>query len=74
MPQFDILSFFVQVIYVSAAFMFFYLIAEYYFLVKVSQAVKARKKAILLSSKLLAAKNKQNQNAINNIVFKHITH
>ena len=53
--------------------MFFYLIAEYYFLVKVSQAVKARKKAILLSSKLLAAKNKQNQNAINNIVFKHIT-
>lgn len=72
MPQFDILSFIVQVVYLSLAFVSFYLIAEFYFLVKVSQAIKARKKAILLSSKLLSSKGKSNHNAINNLVFKTI--
>lgn len=72
MPQFDILSFIVQVVYLSLAFISFYLIAEFYFLVKVSQAIKARKKAILLSSKLLSSKGKSNHNAINNFVFKTV--
>lgn len=72
MPQFDILSFFVQVIYLSAAFIFFYLAAEFFFLVKVSQAIKARKKAILLANKLLSAKSKQNQKAINDLIFKSL--
>lgn len=44
MPQFDICSFFVQVIYITQAFMLAYLLLKYYVLARVSSILKIRLK------------------------------
>lgn len=71
MPQFDLFSFFVQIYYVTLSFLIFYLCAEFYLLVKVSQTLKARKKSIELATKLLAAKNKRSEKELYNLVIKY---
>jgi len=69
MPQFDLFSFFVQIVYVSMAFATFYLLTEYYYLVRISQVIKARRKSIELSLEI-AAKERESRKALYSALVK----
>jgi F0F1-type ATP synthase membrane subunit b/b' len=69
MPQFDLFSFFVQIVYVSMAFATFYLLNEYLLLVRLSRVLKARRKSIELSAQLMA-RERENRKVLYNTVIK----
>lgn len=70
MPQFDILSFFVQILTVSAGFLFAYFMYLYFVLTKISEVIKARKK-LLAHIKLLQQKNPNSRKRLYSAVIKY---
>jgi|688.fasta_scaffold753533_2 hypothetical protein len=69
MPQFDLFSFFVQIVYVSMAFATFYLLNEYFLLVRLSRVLKARRKSLELATQLMA-NERNSRKALYNVVIK----
>lgn len=70
MPQFDILSFFVQILYVSAGFLFAYFMYLYFVLTRISEVIKARKK-LLAHIKLLQQKNPNSWKRLYSAIIKY---
>lgn len=70
MPQFDIVSFFVQIWYVTIGFLVAYLGYQFYILRKVSEVVKARKKMLAYIA-LMQQKNSNSWKRLYSSIIKY---
>ena len=68
MPQFDILSFFVQIIYVTIGFVTAYLGYQFFLLRGIAEVMKARKKLVSFTSLMQGKSSNSWKNLYSSII------